>query len=58
MVVLGWGEGFIGLRCILVEAAAPRAATQRLGVQPRMKRRVEVRPAYLAAAAAQRSTCT
>lgn len=52
MMVLGWGEGFVGLRRVLVESAAPCAAAQRFGVQPWVERRVEVWPAHLPAAAA------
>lgn len=55
--MLRGGQRFVIGRCILLEAAAPRTAAERLRLQPRMQRRVEVRPAHLTAAAAQRSTC-
>lgn len=57
MMVLGRGEGLVGGRAVLLEAAAPRAAAQGFRLQPRVQRRVEVRPAHLPAAAAQRPTC-
>lgn len=54
--VLRGGEGLVGGR-VLLEPAAPGPAAQRLGVEPGVQRRVEVRPAHLPAAAAQRPTC-
>ncbi|KAI8429138.1 hypothetical protein MSG28_007685 [Choristoneura fumiferana] len=59
VVVLRGGQGLVRGRRLLLEAPAPRAAAQRLGLQPGVQRRVERSkpPAQLCYAAGVRTHC-
>lgn len=52
MRVLCWWQRFVARGTILLEASSPRPAPQRLRLEPRMQRRMEVRPTHLPTATA------